>query len=620
MPNAPEATLLTAPRSLLYLAAAVLLVAVLSVAETILVPLALAAMLGFVLMPLVAALERRGIHRLPSVAVVLSIVLAVVALFGYVLAYEFNDLARHMPRYSVSIKAKLATLRETRKGAFGTIESTLERVTHDLDEQDLADRRRETGQPPPAPLRNDAQPVVVVANQPSDLQSLHDILEPVLKPFATAGIVLILVGFILVQREDIRNRLIRLVGQGRITVTTRTLDEAGARISGFLFTQFVINAAFGVCVTIGLLVIGVPYALLWGASAALLRFVPYLGSLLAMLMPVALAIVSSVHWTPTIATVILFLALDGLTAYLVEPVLIGSRTGVSSLALLVSAMFWTWLWGPLGLLLSTPITVCLAVVGKHVPEMEFLAVLLGDDAPLTPEITFYQRLLAGDDDEASDILDHELAANPPEHVFDRVIVPTLIRAHRDQLRDEISAADRDFVVHTIQDVLRSKAESNAWHAAALHESCAPRRIVAVPARDAADGVAVDLLQQLLGDAAEIDRVSTATLASEVLLTIESSAPDVLCIAALPPGGFRQVRYLCKRVRSQFPDVPVWVLRLGDDSDALEMTQQLDGASAPVTVATSLTEALTQLDHISVPGLARPPSSADVHPLATVHPG
>jgi predicted PurR-regulated permease PerM len=228
----------------------------------------------------------------------------------------------------------------------------------------------------------DVQPVSIVPSQPNDVEALRLILEPTLTPVATAGIVLILSTFMLVGREDLRNRLIRLVGSGRVTVTTRMLDEAGHRISDFLFTQSLINGAFGICIAGGLLLIGVPYALLWGVVAALLRFVPYLGSLLALLMPAALAFVGSPGWGPAVETVVLFLGLDAVTAYAVEPVVIGTNTGLSSLALLISAMFWTWLWGPVGLVLSAPLTVCLTAVGKHVPGMEFLAILLENETPI----------------------------------------------------------------------------------------------------------------------------------------------------------------------------------------------------------------------------------------------
>jgi predicted PurR-regulated permease PerM len=339
-------------------------------------PLALAVLLAFTLLPLVALLERAGLHRLASVALVILVVLGGVACFGYALSRQFNDLAAHMPQYSVSIKSKLAALRGTRRGAITQIQETVKKAGHELDKQEMA--RHPPAIDAPVPVRKDVQPVLVVPNPPSDVEVLRATWEPFAKPLGTAGIALILTIFILVQHEDLRSRLIHLAGPGRVVVATRTLDEAAQRVSRFLFSQSVINATFGLVVTVGLLLIGIPYALLWGVTAAFLRFVPYLGTTIAMLLPATLAFVESEGWARTLETLVLFWA-AGLVAYTLDPIVNGTRTGTSSFALLVAAIFWTWLWGPVGLLLSTPITVCLVAVGKHVPELEFLTVLLADE-------------------------------------------------------------------------------------------------------------------------------------------------------------------------------------------------------------------------------------------------
>ncbi len=364
-------------RLLLYVAGAALLVSILSLAQAVLMPVALAALLAFLLTPPVARLERAGLHRVASVALVLSVVLGGVAGFGYTLSRQITDLAAHMPQYSVAIKSRLAALRETRKGAISQIQETVKKAGDELDKQEIA--KHPPAVEAPGPVRKDVQPVVVVPNRPGDADRLRATWEPFVRPAATAGIVLVLMSFILVQHEDIRNRLIHLAGPGRVTVVTRTLDEAALRISRFLFSQSLINAAFGLFITVGLLFIGIPYALLWGVTAAFLRFVPYLGTMVAMLMPAGLALVQSEGWARTIETLALFWG-AGLIAYVLDPIFNGSRTGTSSFALLVSAIFWTWWWGPVGLLLSTPITVCLVAVGKHVPEMEFLTVLFANES------------------------------------------------------------------------------------------------------------------------------------------------------------------------------------------------------------------------------------------------
>ena len=587
MTRTPRTQLPGLLRAFLSVAIAVLVVTILARGQEVLLPIALAVMAAFILTPPVRLLERWRLGRLPSVIVVLALALSLVATFGYVLSMQFNDFATHMPRYAVSIKAKLATLRETRKSAFGQIQETVDHVSDELD-------RQEGGAPATGSSAPSArvQPVSIVPSQPNDVEAMRQLLVPVLSPLVTAGIVLILTTFILVRREDLRNRLIRLVGSRRITVTTRAMDDAGDRISQFLFSQSLINAGFGVCIAIGLLVIGVPYAVLWGVSAALLRFVPYLGSLLALIMPAALAFVASPGWAPTVETIALFLALDAVTANVIEPVLIGTNTGLSSLALLVSALFWTWLWGPVGLILSTPIAVCLVVIGKHVAELEFLEVLLGDDAPLDAAVTFYQRLLAGDEAEATAIIDHEFGTRSRASVFDEVIVPTLVRAGRDQLRGDISTEEEQFVVHTIRDALRQRVETVPPPVPAS-TATRPRRMLGIPARNESDELALEMLSQLLGTDWGLEQLSTAPLASELLLVIADGAPDVLCICSVPPGGLTHARYLSKRIRKEFPDLPIWILRpeakVASPTDVLALTN--DGAQQ---VGTSFADVANQL--------------------------
>ena len=417
----------------------------------------------------------------------------------------------------------------------------------------------------------------------------------------------------LIQREDLRNRFIRLVGQGRMTLTTQTMDEAGQRISRFLLAQSVINSGFGLIVAIALFWIGVPYAILWGGTAALLRFVPYVGSLLAMLLPTALAFVLFDGWSRTLATLGLFLSLDAVTANVIEPLLIGHHTGVSSLALLVSALFWTWLWGPIGLVLSTPLTVCLAVLGKHVPRLEFLAVLLGDEPALETDISFYQRLLAGDEDEASEIVEQQLQTTSREQVFDEMLVPTLLLAERDRVREAISESKQQFVLRATRDIVQHLADAQAQAdktASAANGTASPAgtprgHIVGIPARTLGDQVALEMLSQLFDPfICEIEQLSTATLTSEVLIAVEKGSPDLICITALPPGGLTQARSLCKRLRTRFPEVRIVLVRPGVTADTDESSQRLTEAGA-TTVATSLTEARTQATQLLLPALVRP---------------
>lgn len=629
MPNSPWSLPLEALRPLLYLASVALLVTVLSQARAVLIPIALAVLLAFILSPLVEALERRLLPRVVAVAVVVILALSIIGTFAYTLNRQFNDLATQLPHYSRSIKEKFATLRATRTGAIANIQKTVEEVNRELDKQEQQHPPGSSGTQPSPEVKKDVQPVMVVPTEPTDVQRLRAVLEPVFEPLATAGIVLIMVIFMLMQREDLRNRFIRLVGRGRVTLTTKMMDEAGQRISQFLFTQLLINVGFGTVVTLGLLWIGVPYALLWGVAAGLLRFVPYIGALLALLLPTAIAFVIFPGWWHALATLGLFLTLDAVIANIFEPLIIGHRTGVFSLALLLMALFWVWLWGPIGLLLSTPLTVCLAVLGKHIPQLEFLAVLLSDEPVLEPEISYYQRLLAGDEDEANEIVEQNLQKGSLTQTVDEVLIPAMLLAARDRAREEISDAEHQLVLQEIQatvarlPLIQKGQEPEA--AESDDGANKPRlRILGIPARSEGSRIALELLSQVLDPSTyELHSISTATLASEVVTQVEQQQPDLLCITALPPGGLTQARYLCKRLRTRFTAVRSLVVRPGlkgdQDFDRQTIVQRLTESGAD-KVALSITEAQAQIAQFLSATLAQPaapaPAAAEGQP-ATV---
>jgi len=588
----PPASWLTAVgQPLQHLFAIALLVAILARGQDVIVPVALAVFIAFVLNPAVYALERR-IPRAAAIGLVLGLTLGVAGGFGWVLTAEFRDVAAQVPRYSASIKSKLATLRLTRTGAIADIQKTVDDASRELDKQAHAT--------PPGPT---AQPVVVVPGEPTDVERLRSLLGPVVEPLLQAGIVVVLVIFMLMQREDLRNRVIRTVGKGRVTLTTRTLDEAGRRISRFLFTQSLINAGYGVVVAAGLFAIGVQFALLWGVAAAFLRFVPFLGAVLAVAMPAAVAAVQFEGWWPVIDTVLLFIGLDVVVANVLEPVLIGRHTGVSSLALLASALFWTWLWGPVGLLLSTPITVCLAVLGKHVPQLELLGVLLGDEAALEPEITVYQRLLAGDEDEANEIVEAALGVSTRAEVLDGVLLPALVRAAHDRAADDITEADHAEVRRAIADIVHRLGETDVE---AGESTTARRIVVAIPARSEADDLAVEMLSQVFDPTRHrIHTASRATLVSDLPGTVDGMRADAFCIVALPPGGLTHGRYLCKRLRARFPERSIILLRPGPE----RAVDVLEGATRVPT----LLAARTEIERVEGPT----ETSLPVHPLTTV---
>ena len=627
MANLQWAALLETFVPLLYVAAVTLLVIILVHAKAVLVPVALAMLLAFILTPVAEALEHRRVPRLGAVAVVVLVALGVIGGFAYMLSLQLNDLAAKLPQYSTSIREKVATLRTSPGGAIANIQKTVDEVSQELGKQEQQKPQKDHTLPlpggKPADVRKDVQPVLIVPDESTNVQRLRDMLEPIFAPLATAGVVLVVVIFMLMQREDLRDRFIRLVGRARLTVTTKMLDEAERRISRFLLTQSVINAAFGAVIAAGLWWIGVPYAALWGVSAAFLRFVPYLGSSLALLLPTALAFLLFEGWGHALATLGLFLVLDALTAYVIEPLLIGHNTGVSSLALLLMALFWTWLWGPVGLVLSTPLTVCLAVLGKHVPQLEFLAVLLGDEPALETEVSFYQRLLAGDEDEANGIIEQNLRCLSPAQVFDEVLVPALILAAADRARREISEAEQNFVLRQVREAVRRLGETPAGGEGVGRTGAdAPppgepgAYLLGIPARSEGAQITLDMLCQLL-DPLKVRRLSIATLASEVIAVVYQKVPDLICISALPPGGVAHARYLCKRLRTQFPQARILVVRPGLQEDpVLDMStviRRLTEAGAD-RVAVSVTEARALVPQMLVPTLRAVESRAMSAPV------
>jgi predicted PurR-regulated permease PerM len=555
----------------------VLLVVVFAQGHEVLVPLALAVIMAFALTPLVHALERRLGRGLALVLVVLLSLSAVTA-FGYLLDRQIVDLSAQMTRYTESMRRKVAALRLHTPGFVGEISRTADTLARELDEQVEA--------------RRNAQPVRLVEGETSLMARLGAALAPIAAPLAKTLVVIVLVIFMLARREDIRDRIIRVVGRHRVTLTTRTLDDAGERIGGYLLTQTAINTAFGVLVTIGLTIIGTPYAALWGFVAAVLRFIPFVGTLLAMSLPALVGFAVFDGWGRALETVGLFLGLDALFAYLIEPLAVGHRIGISSLALVVMAMFWTWLWGPAGLVLSTPLTVCLVAVAKQVPELEFLSVLLGDQPPLEAELSFYQRLLAGDEDEAGDIVEAALAGQRAPEAADDVVLPAVVMAARDRSRGLLAEADYATVLRTVRRIFQRSFElpRDPRGAAAGEPAGAPafasRRVLGVPAGGAADELALEILRRSLPPTKlAITALGAGSLASEAAAISAEAGTHLVLVTALPPGGLGHARYLCRRLRSADPAVPILVLRptgASSESFASDAARLLrDGATAVV---------------------------------------
>ncbi|MHB8872908.1 MAG: AI-2E family transporter [Myxococcaceae bacterium] len=565
----------------LKLATATLVVVVLSQARAVLLPIAFVLVLSFILSAPMKRLQHLGLPKFLALALVMLLFLAAVGGAGYVLATQFSDLTTQLTKYNESMRRKVAALQNGRSGPLDRLQQTIERVTGGLE------RRVEDGA--------SAAPVLVTTEL-SPAKRLQQAVVPMAEPLANIIIVLVMCAFALGGKDDLRNRLIRLVGPGNLTLTTRALDEGAQRISRYLVAQTLINLGFGIIVALGLYLIGVPYAALWGGFAALLRFIPYVGAISSMLMPATLAFAIFPGLHQMVLTLALFIGLDLVAANLVEPLVIGRRTGVSSIALLVSTLFWVWLWGPLGLVLSTPLTVSLAVLGRHIPQLRFLSVLLGDEPVLGAEISFYQRLLARDEDEASEVAQKQLGALGAAGVLDQVILPSLALAVRDREAKEITTKDMAFLVASTRDIVGQLSR-----AAGQADPAPPSRALAV----AAHGVESEVLLEMLAAAVAptlgtLEVVPVSTSLPELFARIEAVSPEVLCLGFLPPDGGALARQLCQRVKARFPRLPVLALRPNEPGgEPTRGAARLREAGADA-VAINLAEAAAELARLLPP--------------------
>jgi predicted PurR-regulated permease PerM len=555
------------------LATVALIITMLSIGAHVLVPIAIAFILAFILTGPLKALMKWGLPRGLALAVVMVLGLSVVTGFSVLLAAQVSELADKVSEYTDSMRRRVVALEMGPSGTLSKLEETFNQVTSGIER---------VGPP--------IETVRTLPAEASAVTRLRESVAPFAAPLAGVVIVFVLTFFFLSQREDLRNRVIRLAGPRNVTLTTRTLDEAGHRISRYLIAQTLINAVLGALVAGGLYLIGVPYPVLWGAFAAVLRFVPYVGSLAAALLPATLAFAIFPGWTQMVLVGMLFLALDVVTAYLIEPVLIGHRTGVTPIALLVSTLFWSWLWGPIGLVLSTPLTVSLAVLGRHLPPLKFLSVMLGDEEVLGPEVTYYQRLLAHDEDEASEIALKLVPTLSPIGVMDTVILPALVLAARDRDLSQISDEDVSHVIEASREnVMQLRGD--------------PRLLGRPQLLGYATGAESELLLQMLSVALPKDLGPIDVMAAGDLKELGVQGPSTVVLAALPPKGGTPARELCRRLKERFPKLTVIVLRPDQTpEEANRAAGRFRAAGADIVVST-LAEAIHALGGTAVKSAA-----------------
>lgn len=577
----------------------VVAVGALYLGREVFVPVALAILLSFALAPMVLLLRRCHLGRVPSVIAVVVIAFGAVSGLGFLLGSQLAHLAGNLPEYEYNITGKIHSFRGTaiREGIVGRTSTMLQDLS-----KEISKPSDETASAAKAPRAAPAQPSApppaeTHALNMTPLQVVQGIVGPLLQPLATAAIVIVFLIFFLLQREDLRNRFIRLVGTRDLQRTTEAMDDAARRLSRYLLTQTAVNATFGLWIGIGLWLIGVPNAVLWGTLSALLRFIPYIGPVIAAACPAALALAVDPGWSMLLWVIGLFLVTEPLTGQLVEPWLYGRSTGLSGVAVVVAAAFWTFLWGPVGLLLSTPLTMCLVVLGRHVERLQFLEVLLGDQPALAPEQSFYQRILADDPDEAAHQAETFLKERPLSAYYDQVAIKGLALAQLDVNRGTLNHEQRVRLKAAIDDIIDdlSGHEDAAatdikegepdvapmapvLSAAELAPSWRGKPVLCVAGRGSLDEASAAMLAQLLemhGIGARV--VPREAVSARHLDQLDVTGVQMACLCYLEPGTFANARYLVRRLRRRLPKAGImagfWTLTAeqAEERDALGAT-------------------------------------------------
>lgn len=567
---------------------AAIIVAVIYFGQPILMPVALAVLLAFALAPLVAWLKALGLGRIPSVGLTVLTAFVVIGALGTYIFSEVAHLASGMPRYTHNLELKINSIRSAAlsNGLFAGAQAMLERLDNDL--------TAPTGHQPGTAAKPAQQPPLQVEIRPQDtpLRVVQTIVGPLLEPLATTGIVIIFVMFILLQKEDLRDRFIHLAGSHDLRRATIAIDDGASRLSRYLLMQTAINTSFGILIGTGLWLIGIPNAGLWGLVGAMFRFVPYVGVPVASVIPVAVAFAIDPSWMPMVLTASLYLVIEFSLGQFVEPYVYGRSIGLSATAIIVAATFWTWVWGPVGLLLSTPLTMCLVVLGRHVDQLRFLDVLLGDRPPLALEEGLYLRMLEGDPDEAAHQAEKFLASNSLSAYFDEVVIKALVLAQADARHGTLDRDRRHSIHMAIEGLLQNLSERGddgsasdepenqvkSTEAAANAENWADDAVLCVAGPGPLDDVAALLLVDLLGK----HRIGAhVVLHSEVLPAnidrLQKKGIKLIAVCYLEPANFTNARYLVRRLNRRFPQTRILLNFWGanaDDSrylDAIEAT-------------------------------------------------
>jgi predicted PurR-regulated permease PerM len=536
--------------------------AILYLAREVLIPLALAILLSFLLAPVVRRLEHWRLGRIGATFIAVVIGFSLIAGIGWVAARQALSLAVKLPEYRENISKKIRAVRAPQEGTIGKAAEAIKELENEAAPQ--------------------AAPLAVTETAPSAYAALAEWIEPFVKPIGTALAVVVFTVLMLLNRENLRERLIGLIGPQRINVTTQALGEASYRVSQYLYMQLVVNMCFGIPFGIALYFIGIPNAMLWGLLGTLLRFIPYAGVWIAAALPTILAIAIFDGWTEVAWTLAAFFLLELILVNMVEPWLYGRSAGLSTIAIIAAVLFWTWLWGPVGLLLAIPLTVCVAVMGRYIPELGYLNVLLGVEPVLAPEARFYQRLVARDQDEAIGLAEEYASEHGQAALFDQLLIPALALIETDRHKRALEPETERFAFDTVRQILDELHEDGAEATAAPH-------VCILPARDKADELAGAMLARLLPGA---QTFSARSLAAEALEKVGEGACKTICISAVPPQAASHASYLARRLKKRFPTLRI-VVALWTNESADKIKPRLLDAGID-EVATRLPEVLALL--------------------------
>ena len=566
---------------LFFLVAVVTAVAALFFAKEILLPIALAILLCFLLTPIADRLERYYVPRVLSVIIVVAMSVAVLGGVGYIVTNQLIELGRELPSHKETLVAKMKIFHAP--GALSKVSETISELRKEFTKGPSKDK---VDSPPSAPAtpKPPAEPAPQPPASSFDAQRFNISYEAIfaqiqnwigslIAPLTTASIVIILVIFILLDRENQRNRLVQLFGRSHMHSTTEAINDAAKRVGRYLRMLFVVNATYGMAIAAGLALIGVPGAITWGVLGFSLRFLPYLGPLIAAVMPIMVSIATSVGWTEPMLVVGWYVIVELISNNVVEPLIYGTSVGISTVGVIISALFWTWIWGPIGLILAMPMTVCLIVAARYVPQLNFITILLADELPLSPSERVYQRLLAFDYLEPLKLAKKHLKESSLASYYDDVLLPSLRLAEQDRHDELLSDEQSSFVIEATEDLVEELGdEAFAAIAAKATPAAKPSlaidtvrpddesitaRVLCIPLRDEADEAASRMLAQLLvAEGFDVIAESYKSLASQVVDKVSESESDVVVISAVPPIRARDSRLLWKRLRNRYPDLPI----------------------------------------------------------------